>query len=143
MNAEQKRLVQASFVRLWPMADTVAALFYTRLFELDPHLRRLFRGDMAAQGRALMVTLRVVVNSLDRLDELVPAVRDLGRRHAGYGVRAADYDTVGQALLDALERGLGPAFTDEVRDAWAAAYTLLARVMQDAAPATRSEGARS
>ena len=88
---------------------------------------------MAAQGRALMGMLRVAVVGLDRLDELVPAVQDLGRRHAGYGVRDADYTTVGQALLDTLERGLGPALTEEVRDAWTAAYALLAGVMQDAA----------
>ena len=132
MNDEQKRLVRTSFAQVWPMADTAASLFYARLFELDPSLRVLFRGDMAAQGRALMGTLRTVVGGLDRLDQLLPAVQDLGRRHAGYGVRASHYATVGQALLDTLEKGLGPAFTAEVRDAWAAAYSLLARVMQEA-----------
>ena len=132
MNGEQKRLVQASFAQVWPIAETAAELFYARLFELDPSLRVLFRGDMAAQGRALMGMLRVVVKGLDRLDQLIPAVEDLGRWHARYGVRDAHYAVVGQALLDTLERGLGPAFTDEVREAWAAAYWLLAGVMQDA-----------
>ena len=133
MNQEQKRLVQASFAQVLPIAQAAAELFYARLFELDPGLRALFRGDMAAQGRALMGMLRVAVNGLDRLDQIVPAVQDLGRRHARYGVREAHYATVGQALLDTLERGLGPAFTDEVREAWVAAYSLLAGVMLDAA----------
>jgi hemoglobin-like flavoprotein len=133
MNEEQKRLVQASFEQVLPIGEKAAQLFYARLFELEPDLRRLFRSDLKAQGRALMGMLWVAVDGLDRLDEIVPAVQNLGRRHAGYGVQAAHYDIVGQALLDTLERGLGPAFTEDVRDAWAAAYGLLAGVMRDAA----------
>jgi nitric oxide dioxygenase len=130
---EQKKLVQASFARVAPIADAAAALFYARLFELDPSLRRLFHGDIADQGRKLMQTLAVVVRSLDRLDAIEPAVRALGRRHAGYGVTDAHYGTVAVALLWTLEQGLGEAFTAEVRDAWAAVYQSLATVMQRAA----------
>jgi hemoglobin-like flavoprotein len=130
---EQVALVRASFAQVLPIADAAAALFYDRLFALDPSLRPLFRGDLRAQGRALMGMLRVAVNGLDRLDQIVPAVQALGRRHAGYGVRDEHYATVGAALLWTLERGLGAAFTPETRAAWAAAYTLLATVMQEAA----------
>ncbi|HEY7065131.1 MAG TPA: globin family protein [Chloroflexota bacterium] len=140
MNAEQKHWVQASFEAISPIAETVAQVFYTRLFELDPGLRPLFRGDLAVQGRALMHMLRVVVNRLDEPDQLIPMVQALGQRHAHYGVQEAHYGLVGQALLYTLEQGLGPAFTDEVRDAWAAAYALLASVMQDAAHALVATG---
>ena len=99
MNTEQIALVQDSFSHVLPIADTAANLFYTRLFELDPALRPLFRGDMQEQGRKLMAMLRLAVNGLNRLDTLVPAVQDLGRRHVGYKVEAAHYDTVGAALL--------------------------------------------
>jgi len=75
------------------------------------------------------------VRGLDRLDQIVPAVEALGRRHTGYGVRSQDFETVGTALLDTLEEGLGAAFTSETRDAWAAAYGLLAGVMQEAGAA--------
>jgi hemoglobin-like flavoprotein len=97
---------------------------------------------MAAQRKVLMQTLTVVVKSLDRLDQIVPAVQALGRRHAGYGVRAEHYDTVGAALLWTLEQGLGNGFSPEVRDAWTQAYGTLASVMIDAAAAD-SQGAEA
>jgi len=133
MTPEQIVLVQTSFAQVLPIADTAAVLFYQRLFELDPSLRPMFRGDMAEQGRKLMQTIAVVVAGLDKLDTLVPAVQALGRRHAAYGVRDGHYATVAAALLWTLEQGLGAAFTPAVRQAWATAYGLLASVMQAAA----------
>jgi hemoglobin-like flavoprotein len=116
-----------------PIADDAAALFYRRLFELDPSLQRMFKGDMTEQRRKLMQMLTAAVKGLDRLDQLVPVVEDLGRRHVGYGVADAHYDTVGAALLWTLEKGLGNAFTPEVKDAWIAVYGLLAGTMKNAA----------
>ena len=136
MTPTEVGLIRASWAAVEPIADTAASLFYARLFELDPAIERLFRRtDMAAQRKNLMQTLTVVVKSLDRLDQIVPAVQALGRRHAGYGVREAHYATVGAALLWTLEQGLGEAFTPPVRDAWTAAYGTLANVMIDAANA--------
>ena len=133
MTPRQVETIRASWTQVEPIQDVAATLFYDRLFELDPTLRRLFRRtDMAAQKKVLMQTLTVVVRSVDRLETLVPAVQALGRRHAGYGVRASHYDTVGAALLWTLGQGLGAAFTVEVRDAWAEAYGVLATVMIEA-----------
>ena len=127
-------LIRTSWAAVEPIADTAASLFYNRLFELDPAIERLFRrADMAAQRKILMQTLTVVVKSLDKLDQLVPAVQALGRRHAGYGVRDEHYATVGAALLWTLEAGLGESFTPPVRAAWAEAYGILASVMIQAA----------
>ena len=134
MTPIQIELIRTSWVSVEPIADVAATLFYDRLFEQDPAVRRLFRKtDMAAQKKNLMQTLTVVVKGIDRLDDLVPAVQALGRRHAGYGVRPAHYDLVGTALLWTLGQGLGDAFTDDVRDAWAEAYRTLAAVMIAAA----------
>jgi hemoglobin-like flavoprotein len=136
MTPNEVGLIKTSWAAVEPIADTAAGLFYGRLFELDPALQRLFRRtDMAAQRKVLMQTLTVVVKSLDRLDQIVPAVQALGRRHAGYGVRAAHYGTVGSALLWTLEQGLGDGFSSEVRAAWTEAYGTLASVMIDAANA--------
>jgi hemoglobin-like flavoprotein len=133
MNSEQIALVQTSFALVLPIADSAAHLFYQRLFELDPALRPMFRGDMDEQGRKLMTMLKIAVNGLTRLDQLVPAVQALGRRHGAYGVRDEHYDTVGAALLWTLRLGLGVAFTAEVEAAWISAYTLLADTMKAAA----------
>ena len=133
MHARQIELVQSSFARVEPIADTAAALFYTRLFELDPSLRLMFKGNMVEQGHKLMTTLKVVVNGLTRLEALVPAVQALGRRHAGYGVADEHYDTVAEALLWTLHQGLGEYFTPDIAAAWSSAYGILADVMKAAA----------
>jgi len=126
-------LVKDSFRKIVPIADQAAALFYARLFELDPSLRLLFRGDMREQGRKLMAMIATAVAALERLDQIVPAVRALGARHVGYGVREEHYATVGAALLWTLEKGLGADFTPAVKSAWTTTYTLLANTMIDAA----------
>lgn len=130
MTPAEITLVQESFRKVLPIADQAAALFYTRLFDLDPSLRHLFRGNMAEQGRKLMHMLGMAVAGLDRLDQLVPAVRQLGLRHAGYQVRDEHYETVGEALLWTLARGLGAAFTPEMQAAWAKTYWTLAETMK-------------
>ncbi|MEM7144429.1 MAG: globin family protein [Verrucomicrobiota bacterium] len=134
MTEEQKALVQGTWEQVVPIADTAAELFYGKLFELDPNLKPLFaNSDMKEQGKKLMQMIGMAVAGLDKLDELVPAVQALGRRHVGYGVEASHYDTVGAALLDTLDKGLGDGFTEEVKDAWTETYVTLATVMKDAA----------
>ncbi len=135
MNMIQKELVQTSFEQVRPIADAAAALFYNRLFELDPTLRPLFKGDMKEQGRKLMDMITLAVKGLDRPEALLPALAALGRRHAGYGVNKHDYETVGEALLWTLEQGLGPGFTPDVREAWEAVYGFVAGAMREAAVA--------
>lgn len=135
MTPTQKHLVQTTFAQVAPIADQAAAMFYARLFELDPSLRPMFTTDLTEQGRKLMRMISMAVNGLDRLDDLVPAVRQLGARHGGYGVRDEHYDTVAEALLWTLEKGLGPAFTPDVKEAWATVYGVLATTMKQAAAA--------
>ena len=132
MTPEQATLVRDSFAKVAPIAPQAAAMFYERLFVLDPSLRALFKGDMNEQGRKLMAMIGTAVGNLDRLDAIVPAVRDLGRRHVGYGVKQADYDTVAEALLWTLEQGLGDDFTPDTKAAWVSVYTVLAGEMQAA-----------
>lgn len=133
MTPYQITLVQSSFAMVAPIAEQAAALFYDRLFTLDPSLRPMFRGDISEQGKKLMSTLALAVNGLKRPEKIIPAVQHLGRKHATYGVQPEHYDVVGQALLWTLQQGLGEAFTWETEKAWTSAYTLLASVMQEAA----------
>ena len=103
-----------------------------RLFDLDPDLSRLFKNDLDEQSRKLMQMIGVAVKGLDRPEELLPAVEALGRRHVAYGVQERHYATVGAALLWTLDRGLGAAFTPEVKEAWRVVYNLLADTMKAA-----------
>lgn len=129
----QVELVQSSFEKVKPIADRTAELFYQRLFELSPSVRHLFKGEMKEQERKLMHTLALAVEGLRKPEQIITAVQDLGRRHAGYGVKNEYYDTVGQALLWTLAQVLGVEFTAPVRKAWEEAYTFLSEIMKEAA----------
>jgi len=133
MDTIQIRLVQDSFKSVALIADEAAALFYGRLFELDPQLRKLFKSDVKEQGRKLMTMIGMAVRGLDNISALVPVVENLGRRHVAYGVKPAHFETVGAALLWTLKQGLGSAFTSEVESAWTETYVLLANAMKQAA----------
>lgn len=135
ISPSQVDLVQSSFSKVAPIADQAAALFYGRLFEIAPQVKPLFKGDMAGQGRKLMGTLAVAVGGLSDIETILPAVEGLARRHVAYGVEAAHYKPVGEALIWTLEQGLGDAFTPEVKAAWLSAYALLSTVMISAAEA--------
>jgi hemoglobin-like flavoprotein len=133
MDAKVIELVQGSFEKVKPISEAAAEIFYSKLFEKDPSLRPLFKGDMKEQGRKLMSMLAFAVGGLTKLEQLVPAVQELGKRHSGYGVTDQMYDTVGASLLETLEAGLGADFTPEVKAGWVEVYTTLATVMKGAA----------
>jgi len=134
MTNEQISLVQTSWLKLQPAADTIAGIFYAKLFELDPTLRPLFKGDIGIQGRKLVAMLATVIDKLAKLDTLMRDIESLGRLHVHYGVKDEHYDTVGMALLATLQAALGDeGFPPATRAAWATAYTTLAGVMKVAA----------
>ncbi|MFN8415580.1 MAG: globin family protein [Cytophagaceae bacterium] len=133
MDSKVIEAVQSSFEKVKPISDQAAEIFYSKLFEKDPSLQPLFKGDMKEQGRKLMSTLALAVSSLTKLDSLIPILQDLGKRHVYYGVSAEMYDTVGSALIETLEAGLGKDFTTDVKLAWAEVYYTLADVMKEAA----------
>ena len=143
MNQRQIELVRASFGKLPQDAEAVGMLFYGLLFKIDPELKPLFRGDMGRQSQLLVTMIASAVENLDRLELVLSAVRELGRRHAGYGVKETDYDTVETALLLTLAQALGHEFTAEVRRAWVTCYRTLAEVMKTAArePANQAHAA--
>jgi methyl-accepting chemotaxis protein len=143
MKPETIHQVQSSWAQVQPIAHVAGPLFYRNLFEADPSLRPLFRGDTDAQAARLMQMIGVAVSRLDDLPALVPVLKQLGQRHQGYGVRPAHYDTVGNALLATLEQGLGPAFTPAVRTAWTTVYGVMAEVMQTAAAMNATNEAES
>lgn len=130
MTPEQATLVKTSWEKVLPIKETAADLFYGKLFELDPGLKPLFKGDIKEQGSKLMSMINTAVRGLDNLPSIVDAVKALGKRHVGYGVKTEHYATVAVALLWTLEQGLGADFTAEVRDAWTEVYMVLATTMQ-------------
>lgn len=133
LTEKQIKLVQDSYVEVAKISDTASELFYSKLFELRPDLRSLFKNDIEKQRKMLMQTLTVAVHSLNELDKLIPVLQDLGRRHTTYRVKDEHYDTVGEALIWTLGQGLGKTFTNEVKEAWTSVYLTIAKIMKEAA----------
>ena len=140
MTPEQITLVQSSFERLGPQLPAMATGFYQELFWRDPALRSLFTTDLTQQEVKFAEKLTEIVRAMPRLGELLAHTRELGARHVGYGVRAADHQTVGAALLAALAAVLGDSFDAPTRQAWALAYNLVAETMLEGAASARPIG---
>jgi hemoglobin-like flavoprotein len=127
----QVGIVQDSFKRVTPQASEASRLFYDELFRISPDLREMFPKDMAALKAKFVQMLAGVVNSLTQIATVSEEIVDLGRRHMSYDVEDSHYAIVGDALIWTLGRILGPDFTPDVRDAWGAAYDMIARVMRE------------
>ncbi len=107
----------------------VGDTFYSKLFLDNPSIRKMFPKDMNQQYQKIIDMLSTVVARLDHLEDLSGEIASMGQRHVSYGVKPAQYQKVGEALLWTLEQGLGKDFTPEVKDAWAKCYTTLATAM--------------
>jgi hemoglobin-like flavoprotein len=140
MTPEQLTLVRSSFERVGPNLPAMTALFYQELFQRDPSLRPLFTTDLAEQRVKFAQKLTEIVRTMPRLGELLSHTRALGARHVGYGVRAADYQTVGDSLIAALAGVLGEEFDARTREAWVLAFNIVAETMLEGAAAARPIG---
>ena len=129
MTPEQIDLVQTSFKKIAPIAETAGQIFYDRLFEIAPDVRPLFPEVMTDQHKKLMQMIGVAVNNMERVEEIIPALVELGDRHKDYGVEDEYYPLVGSVLLGTLETALGDDFTPDAKAAWAKTYEALAGVM--------------
>ena len=132
MTPSERELVRASFAEVALMPEVAAALFYERLFAVNPEFRALFKDDMRVQGVKLMTMLAAIVSYLEEPEKVMRAMRDMRQRHIGYGVKDPDYDAVADSLLWMLEQILDEAFIPAIRDAWATCYEELARGMRTA-----------
>ncbi|MDQ4087561.1 MAG: globin domain-containing protein [Pseudomonadota bacterium] len=135
MTPTQIMLVKNSFQAAAPQRRRLAPIFFSELFAREPSLRALFSGDVSAHGTALFQGLSAIVGSLARLHPIMPALEWLALRNARRGLREYHYEAFGEALLAALEQGLGEAFTADTRQAWTAAHAKVARLMLDSLPA--------
>jgi hemoglobin-like flavoprotein len=142
MTPSQIRLLQRSFVKIEPIAASVSAEFYDRLFRIAPETRSLFKEDMSYQYAKFMSVISELVNlhlrslislpvtSQGGCDAAMPGVRALGHRHNEFGVKPEHFVPMREALMDTLADTLGDDFSPAVREAWEEAFDLLARVMK-------------
>jgi len=134
MTAEQISLVKGTwkiFREINPAL--IGDVFYSKLFIEVPQVKHLFKTPREHQSRKLVEMLSMIVGRLDRLDELTEEIRQLALRHVDYGVRAADYKAVGDALIWTLKQGLGSDWNSDVERAWSSCYKILSDTMINAA----------
>lgn len=136
MDPRQIYLIRTSFAEVQRSGNVAALVFYQRLFTLDPSLRPMFRGDIELQAEKLTDLLGTLINMLGRPEQLGAELRDMGRRHAGYGVQDAHYDTVRRALFGMLSEVIGPQWNPEMQDAWAGLYGAVETAMKAGASTT-------
>lgn len=126
---QEIELVRTSWAPVSEDPDTAAALFYTRLFEVAPEVKPLFNGNMQQQGKKLIQMIGIAVENMGQIEQIIPALEDLGKRHQDYGTNSEHYAVVGTVLLDTLAAALGDKFTPEARAAWKKTYDAVASVM--------------
>lgn len=134
LSVQDTQVARAAFASILPQADSLALLFYARLFELDPSLRQLFKPDLQDQGHALMTMLQLCIDGLDERAELSFALRNLGARHVTYGARRENYATVQEALLWTMQQGLGDAWNAESEHALRTVLVYFVSEMQRGIP---------
>jgi hemoglobin-like flavoprotein len=133
LTSRQIELVENSWDYILLNSPETGAIFYKRLFSIDPGLRQLFKGDINIQSQKLVAMITFAVHKLNNLDEVISDVRTLGIRHKNNLVETAHYQTVASALLWTLEKALHHEWNEEVKDAWTAVYTALSVTMIEAA----------
>ncbi len=133
MTLHQNELVLKSFTKICPITEETGEIFFSRLFEIAPYIRPLFKMDLKVMETKFMQFLAVIVHSLDQIEAVTPVLQKLGREHSSYGVTTGHFDIAASALLWTLERCIGGEFTDEVRNAWISMCTLVSGIMKKAA----------
>lgn len=134
MTEQQVQQVKNSWSQVTKLDPVVVGqLFYSRLFDIAPELRPMFRSPVADQSRKLMAMIGYIINKLDKLGDIIDEVGKLAKGHVKYEVRNEHYTIVGEALLWTLEKGLAGHWTEELKSAWVECYSLLAGAMIAAA----------
>ncbi|VEF48896.1 oxidoreductase FAD-binding domain-containing protein [Bacillus freudenreichii] len=113
---------------------TITSVFYKNMFNNHPELLNIFNHANQSQGRqqtALANMVYAAAQNIDKLESVLPAVVQVAHKHRGLGVKPEHYPIVGKHLLEAIKEVLGDAATDEIIDAWAEAYGVIAQVFID------------
>lgn len=127
-------LLKSSFEQAKPLGLKITDKFYEILFTDYPEAKKLFNPErMPQQKQHLLNALVYAVDNLQNTDQLLAALRDMGKRHVKYGVQDAHYDWVGSSLLKTFAFFFKEGWTPELQTEWTKAYTVIASTMKDGA----------
>ena len=126
--------IRSSFELLAPNLIQMTGFFYERVFAVLPESRAMFKVDMKIQQQHFAAALAVIVRNVSLFDSLRQPLRELGADHARVGVCAEHYPPVRDAVLFAMARALGNAWTDELCGDWCALLDLVTTEMLAGSP---------
>lgn len=141
LTAAQVDTVRSTFTPVAEVEEEVARVFFDKVFKMAPQVKPLFTGaDMKQKGQVLMKAVATAVASLDKLEELIPMIQDLGVKCAGFGIEPDHYDVFAEAVIATMNDALGADFNKEANEAWTLAYWLVANEMKHAASEAKNKG---
>jgi hemoglobin-like flavoprotein len=139
MKSNQVDALKKSFEQIEVVGQQAGHYFYNTLFEKNPAFKSMFTSDMDLQVEKFLSTLKLIVYSFEasddgeyRLtDDMRVPLENLGKKHQQLGVNTEMFSPVAEALLKAVEKFSGSAFTPELRKAWSDAYWEIAEAMNN------------
>ena len=129
LNSETIAIIKSTVPVLEVHGNAITTRFYQLLFQNHPELLNIFNHANQKQGRqqtALANAVYAAAKNIDQLESIIPVVKQIGHKHRSLGIKAEHYPIVGKHLLMAIKDVLGDAATDEIINAWAEAYGVIA-----------------
>lgn len=124
-------VIKATVPILKTHGEALTRLMYQRMFSNNPEVKPFFNQahqHADSQQKALAAAVCAYAENIDNPAALADTVELIAQKHVSLGVRAEHYPIVGQNLLAAIKELLGDAATDDIINAWAEAYQVLADI---------------
>lgn len=134
LSAEHLAIIKATAPVVAQHSETITRTFYRTMFKNDPAVLHFFNpahqaGEEPTQPRALANAVVAYAVNIEHLERLGGAVELMAQKHCALMITADQYSIVGKNLMLAIHEVLGAAVTQQVHDAWVAAYTQLAEIL--------------
>lgn len=123
-------IIRSSAEKMVELNVAATNLFYSNLFAEVPEIRVLFPDEMFPQSEKLWASIVMVVESVDDLSEIVPALQGLGARHVGYGAEPGHYEVVSRVLIETIQSLMPNEWTDAHQATWTKALNIVSETMQ-------------
>jgi len=131
LTPDQVAIVKSTVPILKEHGQTITTAMYRNLLHDYPSLKNYFSlrsQHTGQQPAALANSVLAYATYIDDLGKLSHAVERIAQKHVSLYIQPEQYAIVGKYLVAAFGEVLGDALTDEVKEAWIAAYGQLAEI---------------
>ncbi|EOW2076450.1 NO-inducible flavohemoprotein [Vibrio mimicus] len=134
LTQEHINIIKSTIPLLESAGPALTQHFYQRMFSYNPELKHIFNMTHQKTGRqsvALFEAIAAYAKHIDNLAALTSAVERIAHKHTSFNIQPEHYQIVGHHLLETLRELAPEDFTQQVEEAWTAAYFFLAQVFID------------